>query len=210
MLNLQSSNVESIQTAIEETQEKLVNDLMGHFSRRSFWTGEVNEQSYLVKEIRAFNAVCDAVNQKKMKLEIDNEFISLMKDHVKISLEKKAFGNTPEELERKNQIKINKLSDSIAKWKAYGPLTQGLRGLEPQLIRVMTRINDGGRVVETTRGASVPLDEALSLLTRIVDGTAKPGDKIGSFTLTRYGNGIVTIGCHKISIDDAKAVLKAA
>lgn len=45
---------------------------------------------------------------------------------------------------------------------------------------------------------------------KIIKGIAKPDDMIGSFKVSgvNMNTGMVTIGCHIISVEEAKAVLK--
>lgn len=62
--------------------------------------------------------------------------------------------------------------------------------------------------VETTAGADVPLNHALKLLMAINNGTVKHGDRVGHFSFNRLDGGIVTIGCHQISLGQARHALK--
>jgi hypothetical protein len=66
--------------------------------------------------------------------------------------------------------------------------------------------------VETSRGADVPLSHALRLLDLIERGQAKKGERIGVFNFNSVSDinkepVIVEIGCHKILLSEAQAVL---
>jgi hypothetical protein len=70
-----------------------------------------------------------------------------------------------------------------------------------------------GNLIETSEGADVPLDHALRLLSKIEAGLAKKGERVGNFTLEAVSAldkepVIVTIGCHKIDLNEARSVLK--
>lgn len=69
-----------------------------------------------------------------------------------------------------------------------------------------------GNLVETSEGADVPLDHALRLLAKIEAGLAKKGERVGNFTLESISDSskepvIITIGCHKIDLNEARRVL---
>jgi hypothetical protein len=228
MLRLDSSDVSSIETGLKETQDRLVKNLMGHFSRRSFWGGhKIDEKDYLIQDVRRFNQICDVVKRKDLKLELDSDFIGLMNAHIKIALkriaDRDAFNLTPEAIalkvkqaEAASARALLKNAEEITAWRAgTGSLTNAVRALNPQLIRLRTRIADGSQDVETSRGATVPLTEALTLLNRIMKGKAVKGDKIGGFKVTDLTGSpdtgmTVKIGCHTISLSEAVKVLKEA
>jgi hypothetical protein len=62
--------------------------------------------------------------------------------------------------------------------------------------------------VETSRGAEVPLNEALELLKSTLDKSVNVGYKVGHFKVDEIKNDILEIGCHTISISQAYDVLK--
>jgi hypothetical protein len=139
--------------------------------------------------------------------------------------------NTPEQeaIRKKNREKREELAikkakaerdEKIEKFKRFE--TSYVPGLSPQIIRVRhSDFNDPVKaVVETSGGASVPLDEALTLLKRIQKGEAVADvDTVGHFTYRGIekpvtwqgepieGMGIVVIGCHRIRLEDAVKVL---
>lgn len=215
MLKLRSSDVARIDIAIKETQESIVSQLMGHFSQRRFWTGYKIKRSDF-NNIDNFNKICDLVKVKHLKIDLTDDFIKLMNAHVKLCLKKQSVKDKIKELARieGNKIRIERDKihaaqaqvDLTAWLHAQGPLTGPMHRINPQLIR----INKTTRMVETTMGAEVPLDEALTMLARIQKGLAKQGDKIGGFTLEEVKGSIVKIGCHKIDFKEASVILKQA
>lgn len=208
---LESSDVESIDTAIAETQDKLINSLFDVFNQRSFYGGD--DLSYFlteftVKEVKRFNKICDLIGKKALKIDIPSDYFELVRAHVAQCLEREAASKTPEALEKKRlerekrETKVReKLAEKIHAWERGGPLVAELRDLSPQLIRA----ND--LYVETTRGAQVPVKDALELFGKLLNGTAKPNEEIGSFRFTSKHGDEVRVGCHVISFEQAKSVL---
>lgn len=65
-------------------------------------------------------------------------------------------------------------------------------------------------IVESPRGAEVPLLTAQEFCTKLMRKTVKFGDKLGPFTVEAIDDVFVTIGCHRINIKQAcNAVLGA-
>lgn len=62
-------------------------------------------------------------------------------------------------------------------------------------------------VVETNSGAEVPLRHALLLLKSTINKEVKQGDRVGHFKVDEIKQDTLEIGCHTISIEQAKSVL---
>ena len=75
----------------------------------------------------------------------------------------------------------------------------------------LIRLKPGNNsIVETNRGAEVPLNEARQLLQAFLNGQAKIGDKVGHFTVDALpdSRNVVKIGCHNVNLEQAKQALK--
>lgn len=77
-----------------------------------------------------------------------------------------------------------------------------LNGYEYDVIRVKDL------VVETQRGASVPLSKAMWAYNRLMRGLLKVGESAGPFTVDAIDTDFVTIGCHKFSINQVSSQLQ--
>lgn len=200
LVSLQSSDVDSIETALIESQDRLVNEFFNLFNQRSFWDADL---SYYFKNVKEFNEVCDFLKRKELKIEVPEELRKLAISHIKKCIARREVLNVEKTAKREaaRLERVAKIGVEVEAWKVGGPLTNGMREIKPQLIRV------NNNKVETTMGAEVPLTEAMSLLVRILKGKAKKGDKVGSFTLESVQKDTVTIGCHTISLAAAKQVL---
>jgi len=104
---------------------------------------------------------------------------------------------------RKDQLKATffKRIKSVIAWKRGG------YGGHFQALPVFLRIK--GDIVETSKGARVPLDKALMLYGLIRKGKEIKGLRIGHYTCTYYNNEKVVIGCHSIALKEVERVLSA-
>jgi hypothetical protein len=67
---------------------------------------------------------------------------------------------------------------------------------------VMLRLSRDGASIETSHGASVPLDQAIALYRAVMLGADISGRAIGHFTAQGVNDGIMTVGCHKIPTEE--------
>jgi hypothetical protein len=214
--------------AVIRRQGELIDDLFNEFNRRSYWPGAVefnytagkfdqygySNEEYVVRSVREFNQSCHTLGLDKYILNVNwAEYAGLYKEHVSICLAKAELAKTPEALakreklrEQRYQAKIRKAAKDIQLWREGGPITDAVRNIGSTLIRVIDN------EVQSSRGARVPLSDALKLFRAIESSSAENGDKVGSFTFNRAsnmsnGDVMVTIGCHQILLSEAKTVL---
>lgn len=221
-----SSELNNVKKALLEEQGFIVDQLFKHFSSRSFWSEEQwREDSWLASQVKDFNEKATKLKHKDLCLNVTQDFIDLYNEHIKLALQREKEleekFNSPEEVKRREEkkqreeakriedhkAKIEEAKKELDQWlnnekSSIGYSVQSLLGLNTQLIRVT------GEEVQTTGGASVPLSHALRLLRLIESGKAKSGDRIGHFTFNELDNGIVRIGCHRISLTEAQKVLE--
>ncbi len=126
--------------------------------------------------------------KRKEKEEKDQAFYNFLKENSAIALQ---------EL-KQNWIegKTNKTSlvHSSKKGNIYFPIEETL-----------LRLNDN--VIQTSKGASVPLREAKILYDMIQAGKDIKGFRIGNYTVIGI-NGVLTIGCHKIERNEIERFAK--
>lgn len=212
---LKSNNLgpEYVRQALVDKQDVLISDIFDQFNRIKFWQDCKFEKSdWLFEEIEEFNKLCTLLKFDELKLEFDmSEMLGLLNDHVKYRQYKQSLNETPEALAKKEQARLRKLDLSREKLEAKIELwlrsIEGnyneLRELEPQLIRVR------GDKVETTRGAEISLEVAKKILRRVLNKQIKTGEAVGPFTFGSITDDIVRIGCHRLSLKQAKEVLMA-
>lgn len=206
MARLKSStgNLTDVRGALVERQGELMDILFDHFSGIKFRPGSQwdRESSYGDESwIKEFNALCVTLKHPELALDLNETFIGLYDSHIELRLERDRALNTPEAIALRDAKAAKRAAGAIEKWRAGGALTQDLRNLKTQLIRV------NGPEVQTSGGASVPLSHALRLLRMVDKGTAKAGESVGAFRLDAIQGDVVKIGCHTIAISEAREVL---
>lgn len=140
------------------------------------------------------------------------------KKHLKSRLARYQELNTPEmiakkelEKQKRDVLKVKKLqgelAESIQKFRDSKPFSQyyRLNELEYELLRIH---ND---ILQTSRGAEVPLRAAKMLYKAVVAGKSILGAKVGNFTVVSVkdlgDDKAIKIGCHTILLSEAKQVL---
>lgn len=212
LLRVSVSKDFDIEKAIKLQKLRIESELHAHFKSLKFRPLDNWVNSWDKTRIADHNKLCSELKLSKYKVKVTPKYIRDYNAHIQARLKRDAELNTPEAIakreakreaaaQRKYEKELEKAANEIPAWRAGGPITNAVRNLDPQLIRVK------GDYVETSRGASVPLSEAKELLSKIVRATAKTGDKVGSFNLDRVNGNVVTIGCHNIDLNEAKAVL---
>ena len=193
-------------------QDELVGELMAHFSKRSPWRKFEKRGYYSWGErLGEFNETCKKLGFEKLMIQPSEDFIKLFNAHYELAKKRREFLKTPEQIALANERAKKRAADAVKTWRNGGAKSDAVRNLYPQLIRVR------GDQVETSRGASVPLDHALRLLRLYESGKAKTGERIGHFTFNAAlidrnlgpNEIVLKIGCHTIALSEARAVLGA-
>lgn len=206
---------DAVYDGLLKEQQSIIESYFDTFNRTSLCEysllteDDFNNDYSLVYSIKEFNSKVIALKEPQLALDFDfNHHIGLYNDKVKLCIAREELRNTPETLaklalakEKKEQAKIKKLEKSIQDWKNGGSLTNDIRNLNSQLIRIV------GNEVHTSRGASVPLAHAKRLWSMIQNRTAKTGERVGHFSLDEYNSKEVIIGCHTLRIDEIINVL---
>lgn len=213
LINLGTTgDLSDVRGALVEKQGDLISELFDHFSRLTFWSGSNDYTTYVENSVKEFNALCVTLGHKELALDINPEYLELYKEHIKRRLAREIELQSPENLAkrekqvaRKEELFKIKIQDEIVAWRSGGPLTSNVRAVRPQLIRIMTRMDNGEQDIQTTLGATVPFKQAKVLLTRLLrNEPVDKGYKIGSFKLESCIGDVVTIGCHTFSLKDTK------
>ena len=206
-------SAKSMRAALLAEQGELVDKLMGHFSRtgdlehtRNGW----NLSEWIAGEVDEFNKKCAALGFKTLGLEgiKDFDFRALWVERVELNNFRIKAASSPEALEKKalekrkrDAAKIEKNKAKIDEWVSGGPLQEFMRRMPMQFIRVK------GDLVQTTGGADVPLFHALVVARKLKNGTLKPGQRVGHFSVDAVSADVLKIGCHTICVKQALEVL---
>lgn len=104
--------------------------------------------------------------------------------------------------ERERQELERTQRENISRWLAGEGVN--ISAISPTLLRVR------GDVVQTSRGAEVPLGDAVKMFARFERGELVAGDRIGHFTVSAITPDAVIIGCHTLQISVLREFFRAA
>ena len=215
LIRVESDDFSDIRGSFVQWQDRLLDNIFDYFKSRSkTWYDSFDDQLCFIRDLNEFNQSCELLGFKDLKLEPDAEFKALWLEHKTFIQARLDFLNTPEQLlikqaqrEKRLAKKREKYQQEIDLWltNEKSSLTYDARKvLSTHLIRV--KDNE----VQTSGGASVPLDHALRLLNLVEKGSIKSGERVGHFSVNKLdGIGNIVIGCHTINIEHAKTVLLA-
>lgn len=95
--------------------------------------------------------------------------------------------------EEKQRKKLEKARELVAKWLNY-EYNQPIYDIPVQL-----RISKDGKLIQTTKGAEVPLSDGLELLAKLRKGDNVRGYKLAGFSVVSNDGNTLKIGCHDIA-----------
>lgn len=76
-------------------------------------------------------------------------------------------------------------------------------------IPVALRLSKDYTHIQTTKGASVPTEQALNTWARIVKGENVIGERLGHYRIDEVTDQHITVGCHMIELDTIKSFVKS-
>lgn len=195
---------------IQHFEEIAVNALMGIFTRNSLYCYDGNPSKEADKDVKGLLKTIEECNEffklagaKQIKLDDDTLSVFRAKSFelLKKGAEKTSVAREKSRLEE--VARLNEYNDKLNLWVAGADVQ--LPYLWHSDVDTKIRVKDDS--VETTRGASVPLEHAVRLIRKLVAGSVRKGERVGEYTFEKLNKGIVKIGCHEISLDHAKDVL---
>jgi hypothetical protein len=203
-----TSNQWSVTKGLRRERDRLLAEMEAHFRRRRFWNQNWNSKDYgygLRSDIEKFNTVCSQLRETKYRIKVTKEYIGRYNAHIRKCIKRREQLNRPEEIAkriaRREKANATKLNRELQNWRLGGSLTSTVRNCNPQLLRIR------GEVVETSRGARVPLTDAREFLRRLQAGQVSAGDRIGPFEFSSIEGNTVRIGCHTLDLAEIRNVL---
>lgn len=207
-----------LKRSLQVIHAEIAEEYFDYFNRiKPSWSDKFENDEYSVWDqfkstVDEFNTHCDLFGYKKLKIKLTSLHKELWREKFEALKAREAELKTPEMIQKRELQRIKRAESLQAKQKTDlakavqlfrdgGETKSILREITPQLIRI--RNNQ----VETSRGAHVPLNEAIELYKKIKRNKVKEGEKVGHFTFDRYSQGIITIGCHQFAIEEVDAVL---
>lgn len=138
----------------------------------------------------------------KQKIKIPAEFLSdLALIDIEKSKKREEFEKTKEERQKQALLKRARLkAEQVQLW-LKGENTEHVSDMDHIFDYSLVRVK--GQNVETTRGASVPLDQARVFAEALKAGSIEIGQKIGPFEVRQINPPFIEIGCHTLNIEQA-------
>jgi hypothetical protein len=108
------------------------------------------------------------------------------------------------EYKRQQELKRQDYLSSVMLW----PTFQNTKSIPSQYFpHDMIRVNKLTLEVETSRGAKVPLDEALKAFQDLESGIDVIGRRVGSFTIDEVTQDKIVVGCHELDRAQVRKIL---
>lgn len=191
-------------------QKELIDNFFKYFSEIKPSQYFADSDSWFFGIVERFNQVCEFFGYD-LKLNFDC-FKDVIKEHYLYRQKRYEELNTPEAIEKREKERekreerkrlkaIKDYEEKIRQWKSF-ETNQNLYSLNTIFLRV--KDNE----IQTSKGASVPLSHGLRILDLVLKRQAKPGERVGLFTLEDYNETTVKIGCHTINIKEAIETLE--
>jgi hypothetical protein len=229
LLRVKCENVPlNLKAGLLETQDELIKACFEFFTMRSpYWNARYMRDAFkaqnrdtvryfedyrLANRIAEFNAVCDATGHSKLRIDLPKEFIQWACDRQKLLKAREAASQSPEAIAEREAKRVKREARALERAREQVEDWKRGTGVLPDAVRysptVFLRIR--GEVIESSRGATVPLPEARTFLKRLLAGKAEPGDAVGPYSFRGLEGDVLHIGCHALSLDEARAVLGAS
>jgi len=125
---------------------------------------------------------------------ISNSFYEI--EHLKNEAEQKSIlinETRPQREKEKEKRRIEKAKEKLNNWLKG----ENIRDLYNLPIHLRLKNN----VIETTKGAIIPLFDGLQLLKKIKNSENVHGLKVGNYIVNGFSNDVLQVGCHKISLE---------
>jgi hypothetical protein len=209
---------------VSDTSDKkqAVKDLAGKVQNRielALKRSKVASESDIEFELESIRKVEGKQNELRQLLGLKPQLVSgkqikAVKEHLEARLKRYHELNTPEMIAKRAALRVKKdakkqLAELARQAELITKFRNGESTLELRAAHELLRIK--GDVVQTSRGAEVPLCAAKLLLKAIHGGHNVVGSKIGDFEvfrLTPIENDVaIRIGCHEIMLSEANNVL---
>jgi len=183
----------------------IINELERVYSKNElFYYG--NNLKDLINDYNEHGELFKIEGYRKFKLDQDTE--DYLKEKQQDASKRQAKHRAEKDIrDEKNRIvREKKFAKSIEDWRNFkidtipGVYSSNIFGYitMPTIIR----INRVKNLVETSRGASVPLSQAIMLLESIENGVPVKGFEIGHYTVNKLTKDTLTIGCHDIPLKE--------
>lgn len=159
--------------------------------------------------INQYNKFCLGFGLITKEFSLPSDLMEAISDSFNQKLDKANERETNRQLKRNRELraKQDEYKSQVALWyqnENTKLIPVEYFGLDYDVIRV------NGDIVQTNRGAEVPLKDARSLCAAILNSKNILGTSVGEFTVVAVDSEFIKIGCHKINISQAINAINVA
>lgn len=171
--------------------------------------GTPHDVVILNHKISDYNKFCLGFGLITKEFNLTNDWLEAIKESFNKKLDRANEIETNRRAKRDRELraKQDEFKSQVALWFRNANTVQipsQYFGLDYDAVRV------NGDVVQTTRGAEVPLKDARSLCAAILSSKDILGEKVGEFTVVAIDSEFIKIGCHRININQAVNAINSA
>jgi len=195
----------------EDNETHLYNQVMSNIDMLMSTRTKNTSFEWLESCIKNLNLYLSFIGKPSFKL--DDVYYDTLKEINKTRIDKN-FENEQKrqlKLEKENRLLKEEHATYVAQWLSGEQVNKHIRWdlfktdfKNTELIRIKPNQPD---IIETNKGAEVPLSHALRLLNLVLKNEVRQGDRVGHFTVDKVEDKTLKIGCHVINIEQAKNVL---
>ena len=203
---------------IQHMHQVLILDLIKSFEDRSHTHAPVDVALTLQRAVSEYNRFLKCVGEKPQDIVFTEAQVTQWQANMNKKLDACQVRNAKKQAERDAYDRQRAILNEQFRGEYEESLSQWLNGKTSEIKHAwrfnesidLCRINAKAGLVETHRGAEVPLKHALLLLNKL--DTTSPesliGQRVGHFRVDAVNGDVLTIGCHNISISNVKDMFK--
>jgi hypothetical protein len=193
-----------VEAGLLHMQESLIEEIARGMATR-IWYGALSDWfSNFYADLARFNRLVEKLGYRALALNPDEDTLNAVEENLNraIAAANKKRTEKAAKREAEQAAQRIKAETDLLLWLAGGPaFTRMYLFTAPHRLR----IKDGK--LETTGGVSVDVKAAERALAMIDAGVNVVGKKIEGYEITAIDGDCVTIGCHKVSLTEARALL---
>lgn len=193
----------NIKNAMLREQSELIDEIFGFFKQTKFRYPEhslscpfnSSLEYSLQFRVNEFNRKCKALGFNDHVLDFnENNFKELYAEHIQLRIERQAELSSPEAMLKREADRLKRQAYKVKRWR------QGEYVIFENSFPVVLRVKNNE--VQTSSGASVPIDHAMRLIKLLDKNQAKQGERIGHYRFDKKTDTHVIIGCQCIPLSE--------
>jgi hypothetical protein len=207
MLQVFTDSTFDVETGLLSMQQQILDYLSGGMRLRTCWYSTPKDYfQELYNHLKKFNALVETLGFKQLTLNPDSATLDAIEANIRAAIKRGAEKRAEKQREREERVAKARAENAAAlsAWLDGGPAEYSKLSVFDNPYRLRIKENR----LETTGSVSVALDRAVELLTAIDNGRNVTGQQIDGYEVLSIKGDIIQIGCHKVSLNEARELLK--